>query len=228
MLNDALLLQTALTSNPQTHHPDWAGQFWDMLRLCYPRHSAYCRAHLMDYYCIMGDVHPEQWPGGWNKIWLIIEALERGYPFVAYLDSDAVVWNMDCDIRNALPPDKFIGACFHNPENSEYLRQLSIPPHYNVGVLYFRNSPDTLAFCREWAGMFPGDPRWMEQGAFNELVTGKYSHLFTRVDDTWNATVNVNDTPAPNVRAWHGIWPPMKRMAFMKDALREDFIRFRV
>jgi hypothetical protein len=168
-------------------------------------------------------------PGGWNKIWLIQEALQKGYEYIAYLDTDAVVWDMDCDLRDALPADKLIGAVLHDPARSEYLRVNQVPAHHNVGALYFRNAPLTMQFVNEWLASYPGKERWMEQGAFNDLVQDpRYAPVFHECGDEWNATVNVNEVAGLKVRAWHGVMPPEKRLAVMQGEMRDDFIRFRV
>jgi hypothetical protein len=227
MRNDALILQTAFSANPRDKYSVPAGLFWDMLRLCFPRHAAYARAHCFDYWPIFGDIHPEHpQPGGWSKIHLIKDALEVGYEYIAYIDTDAVIWNMDCDLRDALPEGASIGAVMHDPATSPYLQSVGAPAHYNVGVLYVRNGPGVIDFFDSWIATYPGHSRWLEQGSFNELVVD--NPLFTAVDDTWNATVNVNMVARPNVYAWHGVFPYQSRLVAMQNALRDDHLRFRV
>jgi hypothetical protein len=229
MRNDAILIQTCFSTNPRGEYGHYAGTFYDMLRLVYPRHSAYARAHQMDYWHIMSDVHPEMEHGAWPKIWLMLDALEAGYQYVAYLDTDAVVWNMDCDLRDALPEGALIGACVHDPEKSAYLRACEVPRHHNVGVLYARNDPLTVQFLRDWLAAYPAPDRWQEQGVFNNLIEDeRYAPYVATLDDTWNATVNVNMVNQPNVLAWHGIMPVEKRLDVMRGVLKEDFLKFRV
>lgn len=229
MRNDAVLIQTCASANPLGEYGAWSGVFYDMLRLALPRHSAYARAHNMDYWAIMSDVHPEMTRGAWPKIWLLRDALEAGYQYAAYLDTDAVVWNMDCDLRDALPGDKAIGAARHDPAKSEYLRQMRVPAHHNVGALYVRNTPGARAFLQAWLDSYPGHQRWMEQGSFNELCErAEFAPIVAAVDDTWNSTVNVNLLPNPNVMAWHGVMPPGRRLDMIRQALANDCLKFRV
>lgn len=226
-MNNAILIQHCLSSNSWTRK--WAGIFYDQLRLTQPRHMAYARAHSMDYWSIFGDIHPEMAMGAWGKIWLLSDALARGYEYAIWLDTDAAIMNLDCDLRDALPADKYIGVVEHNPARSAYLRTNQVPAHLNVGVLYVRNSDLTRQFLAAWLESFPGDGRWMEQGAFNDLARDPvYAPLVSAVDDTWNATVNVNPVNDPNVQGWHGVMPPEKRLEMMKNALRDDFLKFRV
>lgn len=227
-MNNAILIQECWSTDAWT--APLCGMFYDMLRLTFPRHSAYARAHAIDYWCILGDVHEEKMPwGAWDKIHLIKLALQRGYEQVFWLDTDAAIMNMDCDLRDALPADKLIGLVEHDPAKSEYLRSLNVPLHMNVGVMYLRNDPLTVAFIDEWLARHPGDPRWQEQGAFNDMAKEEqYAGIIARVDDTWNATVNVNEVTAPNVMGWHGIMPVDRRLGMMRDTLKDDFIKFRV
>jgi hypothetical protein len=163
--------------------------------------------------------------GGWSKIWLIREALMQGHEFVAWIDADAAIANMDCDLRDALTTGQ-IGAVFHNaPWFAE--PQWQIPPHYNVGVLYAK--PGALPFIEDWLSRYPAPGRWMEQGAFNEMVKeDKYQGMFERCADRWNATVNVNECANPCVIGWHGINPIARRTAAMVQALKEDHLKFTV
>jgi hypothetical protein len=227
-VNNALIIQECWSTDAWT--APLCGMFYDMLRLTFPRHAAYARAHSFDYWCILGDEHDEKLPtGAWDKIHLMRRALERGYEFVAWLDTDAAIADMDCDLRDALPADKLIGACLHDPAKSEYLRSLDVPAHFNVGVMYLRSHPRTVEFIEDWLGRHPGHPRWQEQGAFNEMVLEpKYADLFTQIDDKWNATVNVNPVAVPNVIGWHGIMPVEKRLALMRETMKDDFIKFKV
>jgi hypothetical protein len=57
-LKDAVIIQQAWQIGP----------FADMLRLTYPRHSAYAWAHEMEYIAWAGSLKPDLWPGGWGKI----------------------------------------------------------------------------------------------------------------------------------------------------------------
>ena len=219
--NDALVIQHAYD-----HHME----FVDMMRLSYPRHSAYCKAHNFDYWHMLCDVPGlNVYQGGWAKVKLIKQALEWGYKTVVWLDCDAAVWNMECDLREALPGEAQIGACWHDPEKSAYLKQNQVPPHYNVGVLYVRQG--ALEFINDWLGQYGAveQMRFKEQEIFNGLIaTDKYAPLFARLDDTWNATVGVNAVPRPNVLAWHGVWPNARRVEMMRSAMANDFINFRV
>lgn len=213
---DAVILQQA-----------WQiGAFADMLRLTYQRTAAYAWAHNMEYIAWAGSLKPELWPGGWGKIWLMRLMLEQGYKHVFWIDTDAAIVDMNCDLRDGLPEGKLIGACEHWAP--DWFPQFDIPRHYNVGVLFLRNDPRTVQFLDEWIGKYPGHPRWLEQGSFNEMVTAEYAEIFHKLDDKWNATLRVNEVANPCIMAWHGVMPEAKRFAMMSKTFEGDFIKFRV
>lgn len=214
-MKDSVILQQAWQQGP----------FSDMLRLTYQRHASYAWAHNMEYIAWAGSLKPDMWPGGWGKIWLIRLMLEQGYKNVFWIDTDAAIVS-ECDLRDALPADKYIGACEHD---APWFPQMGIPKHYNVGVLFVRNSPLVCEFMDDWIGRYPGHQRWLEQGAFNAMVAeDKYASLFHRLDDRWNATYNVNQAENPYIMGWHGIMPEAKRYSMMKEVFKDDFLKFRV
>lgn len=226
-MNDAIILQQCLSAGGYTGK--WSGIFYDMLRLTTQRHAAYARAHGFDYQVLFGDADGRQMGGAWDKVVLVKQALERGYKYAVWLDTDAAIMDFESDLRDALQDGINIGAVVHDPEKSEYLRTNQVPKHYNVGVLYVRNSEATLRFFTDWIAAHPGPERWADQGAFNELLERhEYAGLVGQVDDRWNATINVNEVSNPAVLAWHGIMTPERRLALMKARLQNDFLEFRV
>ena len=223
-MNSAVIIQQCLSSGSYTGA--WSGIFYDMLRLTQQRHAAYARARGFDYWCIYGDVHPGKQGGAWDKVQLVLDALRRGYEFIVWLDTDAAIMDFSADLRDALPDGASIGAVIHDPERSAYLRQLNVPKHHNVGVLYVRNTPQSVEFFEKWLASWPGIERWAEQGSFNELTASV--GCVVAVEDKYNATIGVNESPETIVQGWHGIMPPEKRLAMMAAALADDFINFRV
>ncbi len=215
-LKDAVIIQQAWQNGP----------FADMLRLTYQRHAAYAWAHNMEYIAWAGCLKPEMWPGGWGKIWLMRLMLDQGYRHVFWIDTDAAIVDPECDLRDGLPEGKLIGAVEHYAP--DWFPQAGIPRHYNVGVVFLRNAPRTYEFLDEWIGRYPSNGRWLEQGVFNELATGKYADVFHKLDDKWNSTFRVNETPNPSIQGWHGVMPESKRYSMMKQVFQDDHLRFRV
>ena len=216
-LKDAVIVQQAWQIGP----------FADMLRLTYQRHATYAWAHQMEYWTIAGSLKPEMWPGGWGKIWLMRLMLEQGYKHIFWIDTDAAIVDFECDLRDGLPEGKLIGACEHWAP--DWFPGLDIPRHYNVGVLFLRNDPRTAEFLDDWIGRYPGHQRWLEQGAFNEMVAeDKYQDIFHPLDAKWNATINVNEVEKPCIKGWHGIMPEARRFGMMRELFKDDHLRFRV
>jgi len=217
-LKDSVILQQAWQIGP----------FADMLRLTYQRHAAYAWAHNMEYIAWAGSLKPEMWPGGWGKIWLFQLMLEQGYKYIFWIDTDAAIADMECDLRDALPEGKLIGACEHW---EDWFTQLDIPKHYNVGVLFLRNEPPVKEFLAEWIGAWSrngNNGRWLEQGVFNELVIGKYAEFFCPMDAKWNSTFKVNEVEKPCIMGWHGIMPEARRYSMMKETFKNDHLIFKV
>jgi hypothetical protein len=157
---------------------------------------------------------------------MVLDAFAAGYKYAVWIDTDAAVMDFDADLRNALPEGALIGAVEHDPARSPYLAKFKVPRHKNVGVLYVKNTPETVKFFENWRDSYPGDDRWFEQGIFNQLSEG--NPIVASVDDKWNATINVNMVDKPVVLGWHGIQPAEKRLAMMKKELEHDFLMFRV
>lgn len=221
MINDAVLIQQTYSNNN-----NFGPTFVDMQRLTYPRMSAYCAAHNVDYWNIQGgmDFGMPGEAGAWAKVGLVKQAL-KDYEYVFWIDVDAAIVDFETDIRDAVK-DLNIGACVHDPAKSDWLKKNQIDRHINVGVLYVRNTEISRLFFDKWFEAYPGPTRWADQGAFNAMLE-EMPDAVTVIDDKWNATVNVNMVEKPVVLAWHGV-PMHQRFLMMKDKLRDDCLVYRV
>lgn len=213
-MNNAIILQQAYTPDAEN-----SGYFYDMLRLTMNRHAAYARVHKMDYQVYFGEYLPERnmFTGAWHKIRMIQDAIDKGYEYIFWLDTDAGIADISVDLRDAFSGDGDIGACEHESK--------TIPRHYNVGVLFVRNTDRSKNFIADWWNTFPGDERWLEQGSFNNMA--KDNPVVFRMDDKWNATISVNEVDNPVVKGWHGILPS-DRFNAMRRYFKEDHIKYRV
>jgi hypothetical protein len=199
-MNNAILIQHA-----------YKGEFEPMLELTRARNEAYCQAHNFDYWCECYD--DPRWPvehGGWVKIDLIQKAMKAGYEYIVWLDADAMIADMETDLRDAIQPNR-IGACWHR------IPQLN---HWNVGVLYLDNSPETRGFISDWLASY-SEPKdgWKEQGVFNRMAMK--SKTVVTLSDKWNATINVSMVPDAVVLGFHGAGNAQQRYGLMKQALAE-------
>lgn len=213
--NDALLIQCGHSSP----------LFIDMLRLTMQRHATYCLGHNMDYWCQFGmPIYAAR--AAWDKVYFINQAMQLNYKHIIWLDTDTAIMDFSADLRDALKTGD-VGACEHY---ADWFEKMEIPRHYNVGAMYFHNTPIAKEFVADWYSLHdnPKLGRWMEQGAFNDLVTSdKYKDIFEKLDDKWNATVNVNEVKQPVVKGYHGIYPAVKRLNYMRADLPNDWLEFR-
>lgn len=210
-MNNAIIITQSFSS----------AEFHDCMRLTYQRHATYARAHNMDYWHILGDIEPDKLRGGWGKVKLIQQALAQGYDYVFWIDADAVIVDMDTDLRTAFTGEGSIGCCVHDAHG--------IPRHLNVGVTFVHNTPLSKEFVDEWLNDYPGDLQWMEQGTFNKLYkVDKYAGLVFEMDNRFNSTKDVNEAKAPVIAGFHGMRPLVARLDGIRNICREDFLNFRV
>lgn len=171
------------------------------------RHAEYCRRFGMHYEFFAGEMMPYK-KGDWDKVILVKEALLSYYDLVIWLDADAVIKDLGFDLRQVpLNPDE-VGAVF-----------FSVPePHYNVGVLYFRNGSRVQKFVDEWTQGYPGDDHWHEQQVFNTLAQ-KHADMVKILPAVFNSSRDHNWTPGAYIAAGHGISPIEDRRKFLQKCL---------
>ena len=216
MKNDAIILQ-------QAYEPNYNTYFSDMLRLTMQRHAAYALSHKMDYLPYFGDyTDRDVTTGGWSKIKMILDALDKGYKYVFWIDTDAAIVDLTVDLREAFTG--FIGCCEH--DGTKLPKEWKVPVHLNVGVTFVKAGDGVREFIQKWWDAYPGHQRWMEQGSFNDL--SKDNPLVFKMDDKYNATVNMNMCEKPVIKGWHGVTPFNKRYNMMKQEFYNDHIKFKV
>lgn len=195
-MNNAVLIQQA--------YPGLG--YEQMIELTQERNAEYCKRFGFDYQVSIDPIVHE-WDvkhGGWAKIELIRRALDAGYQYVVWLDADAMIYDIETDLRDGCPNG--IGASWHR-----------IPQwnHWNVGVLLIQNTPQVKDFIIEWLSKFPGaNDGWFEQGEFNRL--GMKSKVVHTLSDKWNSTVNVNIVPDAVILGFHGYGDAKQRYEAMK------------
>lgn len=178
-----------------------------LLELTRERNAEYCKRWNMDFQCLVdaGRFADIKF-GGWTKIDLMKQALDKGYKYVIWLDADALIKDLDTDLRDGCP--KGIGVCW-----------MRIPQlhHWNVGVMYLTNSKETRDFVDEWLSKYPGERQWMEQGEFNKLAM--QSRVVETISDRWNATLNYSMVPDAVVLGYHGNGDAKQRYEMMRGTL---------
>ena len=185
------------------------GDYQPLMELTKDRNQDYCEKHGFDYVYLVGclsEKYANVYQGGWVKVELIRTALAKGYEYVIWLDPDALIYDMETDLRDACP--KGIGSCWMR------IPQLN---HWNVGVLYMRNTPEVRKFIGDWLESFPGERDWMEQGEFNKLALK--GRVVETISDRWNATINYSMVPDAVVLGYHGNGDAPQRFSMMRDTL---------
>jgi len=202
-MNNAVLIQ-------QVWEGDFdIGDYSPLLELTRTRNEEYCKRHDFDFLAIVGTAdlkYPDVRKGCWTKIELIQRAMEQGYEYIVWLDPDALIKDMDTDLR--LGCIDGIGVCWHR------IPQLN---HWNTGVIYVRNSIEAKKFIDEWFATYPGEHQWMEQGEFNKLAMK--SKVVQTISDRWNATINYTIVPDAVVLGFHGYGNAAHRLEAMRQTL---------
>jgi hypothetical protein len=202
MNNAVLIQQISLTDL-------YPGSYIPAIELTKERNEEYCKKFNFDYLLLMGEgdlKYADVTKGGWAKIELIQRAMEQGYEYIVWLDADALIKDMNTDLR--LGCVEGIGACWMR------IPQLN---HWNVGVLYVRNSVESKKFIDEWLATYPGAPQWMEQGEFNKMAMK--SKVVQTISDRWNATINYSIVPDAVVLGYHGYGSAAQRTEAMRSTL---------
>jgi hypothetical protein len=208
-MRNAVLVQQAYKYMPDDFRP--------MLELARPRHQAYADKWDMDYLVVHGYVKPE-WTditmGGWAKIELVRTMLEIGYEYVFWVDADALIANIDIDLRGGCPDG--LGMVEHSGP--------AVPgPHLNVGVMFFHNTDKVRAFVTEWMTHYPGLTvfPWREQGQANIMSQDpKWAGVVTKIDPKWNSCIAGNSqVDRPVIEAWHGMGNAKQRYEQMRAYL---------
>lgn len=195
-MNNAVLIQQAYPGKG----------YEEMINLTWDRNADYCNKWDFDYWTHIAPIVPE-WDiknGGWAKIELIRRALDKGYQYIVWLDADAMIYDLETDLRDGCP--KGIGASWHR-----------IPQwnHWNVGVLLMQNTYEVREFIVSWIKEYPGaNDGWFEQGVFNRM--GMKSKVVHTLSDKWNATLNVNMVPDAVILGFHGHGDAKQRYEAMK------------
>ena len=196
-MNNAVLIQHA-----------YKGEFEPMMELTKERHAAYCERFGFDFWHEVYNMSRPMETGAWAKIELMQKALDKGYEYIVWIDADAMIYDVDTDLREAIQRNK-IGACWHR------IPQLN---HWNVGVLYLHNSVAVRNVVENWWASYPApNDGWFEQGVFNRI--GKENNTIVTISDRWNATLDVNMVPDAVVLGFHGQGNAKQRYEIMKATM---------
>ena len=156
-------------------------QLWPLDRLM-ARNALYAQRH--GYHYEFTRAPERDVPSYWNKIFLAEKFLGAGFDTVAWLDSDAVIHDLDRPIESLAPgPEGFVFS-------GDLPIWKTVSP-INAGV-FFAQGDFGRALLAEWAALYPAElwkktgGKWnfdahawagpaYEQGRFADLLFPKYS-----------------------------------------------------
>jgi hypothetical protein len=182
----------------------------EMLELTVKRHMAYARKHNMEFWCQMGRVQSER-PPVWDKIILLQQALRKNYNLVVWIDADAMIVNLNVDLREALSEFSHVGLCRYEGKWRDR------GWHHNAGVIFVRNGPLAGKFFDEVWNSGPSDHVWQEQDRIMDLAE-KHPGVLQTIDSRWNAHPS-SKSDRPVIKGWHGF--PGNKSVLIKKELRE-------
>lgn len=185
-----------------------------LLELTRPIHKQYCAKFGFEYWSVFGHLLNDRSPH-WNKIGLIQAAMERGADFVIWLDADCLIVDQTANLLDGMPIDGDIGMVVHRIE----------PQHFNSGAIYMKRTWMSWQFIKAvWnaydpLNLFP----WRDQAHWNDqsviMRLNDSTSTIKEIDDRWNATSGINESPNPVVVSFHGSERD-KRISMMETAIQ--------
>lgn len=181
-----------------------SGDYIDMVADNRPGAMAYCERHGFVYHEITGwETEIRTW---WDKIEIFRALMVKGGPdFIVYLDADAFVVNHDVDLTTALAEYASLGLSMY-PNTSPHGNK----GHFNVGVMFLRNTVQCRAFFDLVASMREGyDCRgWHEQAVINNVLLHdrKWQQILCTLGTEWNDFALNGSMPSEKaiIAAFHG------------------------
>lgn len=208
-MKDAVIIQQVYKRHEWEHNQ----AFWSAIELVRKRHQDYADKWGFDYLIVHGEVKDDWLPnhGGWAKIELVRRMLAQGYKYVCWIDADAMIVDMDTDLRDGCPEG--IGMVLHNGPGTP-------GPHLNVGVMLIQNSERVKAFVDEWASRYPGTTEfpWHEQGEAHKMARDpKWQDVVIQIENKWNSCIWAQTHVEKMViEGWHGMGNGQQRYEQMK------------
>lgn len=157
-----------------------------VFKRCVDSHRAYCRRHGYGYDIVTrvpgGATPPES---SWLKVPLMLEALDRGYEWVAFFDSD-------CEVRPHTPPIPTL----QQPGKSVYLA-VGKSGRFNAGVIIVRNTPESRDYLRRVLAHAEQEVPAEDQAPYENghvIHFARGNDAVGTLDRTWNNNVELVPT----------------------------------
>ncbi len=198
----AILIQQATT------------EYKPLLDLTERRHRLYAERHAMKYMRFDGAIMPG-WHPYWNPVFLwlmlLMQEAQNDVAGVWHIDADALIVGDD-DMRYAVEAGR-IGMCW----------QTSQPEHWNIGVIFLRNSERVRDLLRATLERGPGGPPWYCQQIMNDLLAEpEWADLAQGLDHRWNSIRFYAEVADPQIVAWHGEPGADGKLAYMKAYMKAN------
>jgi hypothetical protein len=185
-----------------------------LLQLTYQRHRHYALRHGLVYQSVIADVRfgfedaEGQTIGDWDKVVLIRDAMNLGFENIVWLDADAYIQDLDCEITSVCKYG-YVGAV-------EFPAFAGAPTHWNVGALY--TGEGAWDIIEAWLAQFPGPEMWREQAVFNAFTDAEVNTLPVE----WNYTPPRHPQGLDcYVRGFHNVRGVEEKYQAMQEALNE-------
>lgn len=195
------------------------GEYYDMLKLTINRNCDYCAKFGAEMLPGTRSLC-EGKRGGWTKLQMIINALEKGFKRIVYLDVDVIIRDLSFNLFDkAELCTTGIGAAIGVANSAIGLTKHDNginPVHWNTGVMFIESSPEVLEFFKKWNNEPENNNPWMEQLPLQDLAF-KYPNLICRVDNKFNAQPGVCPSDEVVIRSFHGM---PDRLNLMKEYLK--------
>lgn len=190
----------------------------ECLYIALAAHRRYCEAHDIDYQATGGDYplggrHPM-----WTKVHLIRGALKRGYQKVIWLDADALIVDIETDLRDAVPA-KQIGVTWHATDWDRLGIGDQCYDHWNTGAVYCGAGDFTHNALLHWWNTDDDGHPWHDQHGFNKAVQSGTLAQVVKLDARWNSIYPLFESGNAVVRHWAGWQPLPERARTMRAAL---------
>jgi hypothetical protein len=210
-----------------------SGAYRDMVIDHEQRHRAYCEKWSYAYFAITDGVED-----AWYKLELALDAMGQRdwyeladnhdvwgkhtdpnkYDYIFLIDADVIIADFERDMRETLPPHAFLALTVHPyPSGFDVF-------HWQVGMSYWRNTPDARQFLTEVLAdkdkYDRSDNVWNEQECINQKLQhgkGEWQRGLRTLPHWWNN--NTHDMPLGQevVAAFHGNSQPEVRRQIMRE-----------
>lgn len=174
-------------------------KYMSLIQETFTRNLEYCNKYDMEYVFFSSDMLNLE-AGGWEKVLCVQRFLD--YDFIVWLDADAILFDVNRDVRTVPLPDDSIGA----------VRFLMPVPHLNVGVLYVKPGERVKRFIHDWLDKFPGEGSWREQAVFNKIR----NECIVELPKEWNRNLDNSPYANPVVMGFHGFGTSDDRLMLMR------------